>query len=407
MGYSIDYNMDYGRDYNIDYELIRRDFPLIQKKKIYMNNGAVALTPISTIKAITDFILKCSEEGPTSESIEEYITKLTKELRIRLTHLINCQPEEIVFTQSTTEGINYISNGIEWKKGDSIVIRGASNEHYANYLPWLYLSKRKGVKILELNVDDNGYFELGDLERSVKKQNSIKLITLSHALYNNGAIMPVEEVGKIAKENNILYCLDSAQTIGSLEADVRKIGCDFMAFPGFKWLCGPLGIGVFYCNKNFAELLSPQNIGRESVSMTSDNESIFYSQLPNKFEAGFRNYPGIAGMESSLRYILRLGVSNIRKKNIAVAQVIKDELAKIPSLKIYGPEDQSSRTSIVSFSSTNVDAKTIVDKLQQNEIILAQREIGYDTKVVRASPHFFNSEEEAENVVRYVGSILK
>src|SRR5919198_5402908 len=140
MGYSRDYSMDDSRNYNIDYGLIRRDFPLIQKKKIYMNNGAVGLTPISTIKAITDFILMCSAEGPTSEIIEEYIETLTKELRIRLTHLINCQPEEIVFTQSTTEGINYISNGIEWKKGDLIVIRGGSNEHYANYLPWLYLS---------------------------------------------------------------------------------------------------------------------------------------------------------------------------------------------------------------------------------------------------------------------------
>jgi len=388
-------------DYNIEYESIRRDFPLL-RKKIYMNNGAIALTPLSTIKAITDFMLNCSEQGPTSESIEQYMISLTKQLRTHLSYLINCEPDEIIFTQSTTEGLNYISNGIQWKKGDFIIIRGGSNEHYANYMPWLHLSKRKGVKICELDIHENGYFDLGDLDRYLKTQTNTKLITLSHALYNNGAIMPVEEVGKIARENNILYCIDAAQTVGSIEVDVKKTHCDFMAFPGFKWICGPLGIGVFYCNRNSAEVLTPQNIGGESSAIMPNKEDIIYGPLPKRFESGFRNYPGIAGMESSLRYILRLGISNIRKKNIRVAQVIFDELAKIPAIKIHGPDDQNSRTSIVSFSSPKVDAKTIVDKLKNYEITLAQREIGYEMKVVRASPHFFNSEEEAENIVGHI-----
>jgi cysteine desulfurase/selenocysteine lyase len=388
-------------DYNIEYESIRRDFPLL-RKKIYMNNGAIALTPLSTIKAITDFLLNCSEQGPTSESIEQYMITLTKQLRAHLSYLINCEPDEIIFTQSTTEGLNYISNGIQWKKGDSIIIRGGSNEHYANYMPWLHLSKRKGVKICELDIHENGYFELGDLDRYLKTQPNTKLITLSHALYNNGAIMPVEEVGRIARENNILYCIDAAQTVGSIEVDVKKTHCDFMAFPGFKWICGPLGIGVFYCNRNSAEVLTPQNIGGESSAIMPNKEDIIYGPLPKRFESGFRNYPGIAGMESSLRYILRLGISNIRKKNMRVAQVILDELAKIPAIKIHGPDDQDSRTSIVSFSSPKVDAKTIVDKLKHYEITLAQREIGYEMKVVRASPHFFNSEEEAENIVGHI-----
>ena len=84
--------------------------------------------------------------------------------------------------------------------------------------------------------------------------------------------MPVEEVGKITKENDILFCIDAAQTVGSIETDVKKIGCDFMAFPAFKWICGPLGLGILYCNKKAAEILKPQSIGSESATLSSDQK---------------------------------------------------------------------------------------------------------------------------------------
>ncbi|MDP9498674.1 MAG: aminotransferase class V-fold PLP-dependent enzyme, partial [Thermoproteota archaeon] len=384
------YNGFYG-DNSIELDLIRRDFPLT-RKKVYMNNGAIAPIPISTIKSITDFLLKCSEDGPDSKIIYDYIVSLMKELRTRITHMINCDPNEIVFTQSTTEGLNYVCNGLDWKRTDSIIVRGGPHEHYANYLPWLQLSKRKGVKINELEIDENGYFDFTNLEKLAKKKNT-KLITLSHALYNSGAIMPVEETGKIARENNILYCIDAAQTVGSIEVDVKKIGCDFMAFPGFKWLCGPVGIGIFYCSKNAGEILIPQSIGGESAIL-SDQKVIAYVESPQKFQTGFRNYPGVAGLESSLRYILRLGIANIHNKNIKIANILRSELVKIPGIKIYGPEDEKTRTSIIPFSSSNSDAKNLVDKLEQNEIIFAERDIGGGKKIVRASPHFFNSEED-------------
>ena len=107
--------MDYDETNEKDIEIIRKDFP-VTKKKIYMNCGSFAPMPLSTIKSITDFLVKCSEEGPDSTSVQEYITSLMKDLRILLSQFINCEPEEIVFTQSTTEGLNIVASGIEWKK---------------------------------------------------------------------------------------------------------------------------------------------------------------------------------------------------------------------------------------------------------------------------------------------------
>ena len=380
-------------------EQIRRDFA-VTKKTIYMNNGAVAPTPLSTIKAVTDFMLKCAEAGPDAPQTSDYVMSLLDELRTRVAHLINCERDEVVLVQSTTEGLNMVANGIGWQKGDAIVARGGRHEHYANYLPWVSLSQRKGVQLRELAVDESGHFGMGDLEKSMK---GARMVTMSHALYNTGAIMPLEEVGRIAKENNALFCVDAAQSAGTIPIDVKKIGCHFMAFPGFKWLCGPTGIGALYCSKEASEMLTPPAIGIESAAL-SDQNVIAYFDMPTRFQAGFRNFPGAAGLEASMRYILRVGIEQIRKRNMKVANALRGEIGKMPGVKMYGPDDEDRRTSIVAFTAP-ADSSAIVKKLEQNGIIFAARDIG-GKKAVRASPHFFNSEEEAATAASYVKSLI-
>lgn len=396
--------MDYHDTKENDIESIRKDFP-VTKKKIYMNCGSFAPMPLSTIKSITDFLVRCSEEGPDSTSVQEYTTSLMKELRVNLSRLINCEPEEIIFTQSTTEGINYVASGIEWKKSDAIIVRGGLHEHYANYFPWLNISKKFGVKLEEIKINDKGFFDLDKIDKIAKNKNS-RLITLSHVLYNNGAIMPVEEVGKIAKRHEMLYSIDAAQSVGTIKVDVRRIGCDFLAFPGFKWICGPSGIGIFYCKKESAHWLIPKYIGGESAIIT-EKKDLVYTDSPQKFQTGFRNYPGIAGLASSIKYIQRLGVNTIRKMNMKIANELVQDLRRIPGISIFGPEDEKVRSSIVSFTIDSVNPKTIVSSLEEKGIIVAERDIvgGGKKKAVRASPHFFNDLSEVSTFVQNIKNI--
>jgi len=175
-----------------------------------------------------------------------------------------------------------------------------------------------------------------------------------------------------------------------------------MAFNGYKWLCGPMGIGVFYCKKDSANLLEPTQIGGESA-MIYDNDKIAYKDIPDKFQAGFRNYAAIVGLETSVSYLLHLGLDSIRKKIINLANLFRDEIAKIPDVTLYGPEDQEKRTSIVAFSIGKKSPQEIVEFLEKRSIILAVREIS-DTKIVRAAPHFFNTETD---ILRTVDAIKK
>lgn len=396
--------MDYDDTKENDIDVIRKDFP-VTKKKIYMNCGSFAPMPLSTIKSITDFLVRCSEEGPDSSSVQEHITTLMKELRDNLSRLINCDPEEIIFTQSTTEGINHVASGIKWKKSDAIIVRGGLHEHYANYFPWLNISKKFGVKLEEIKINDKGFFDLDKIDKVAKNRNA-RLITLSHVLYNNGAIMPVEEVGEIAKRHQMLYSIDAAQSVGTIDVDVRKIGCDFLAFPGFKWICGPSGIGIFYCKKESAHMLTPRYIGGESAIIT-EKKDLIYTESPQKFQTGFRNYPGIAGLLSSINYIHRLGVSTIRKMNMKIANELVQELGRIPGISIFGPEDEKIRSSIVSFTIDSVNPKKIVSGLEERGIIVAERDIvgGGKKKAVRASPHFFNDLNEVSTFVQNMKNI--
>ena len=396
--------MDYDDTKENDIDVIRKDFP-VTKKKIYMNCGSFAPMPLSTIKSITDFLVRCSEEGPDSTSVQEHITTLMKELRDNLSRLINCDPEEIIFTQSTTEGINHVASGIKWKKSDAIIVRGGLHEHYANYFPWLNISKKFGVKLEEIKINDKGFFDLDKIDKVAKNRNA-RLITLSHVLYNNGAIMPVEEVGEIAKRHQMLYSIDAAQSVGTIDVDVRKIGCDFLAFPGFKWICGPSGIGIFYCKKESAHMLTPKYIGGESAIIT-EKKDLIYTESPQKFQTGFRNYPGIAGLLSSINYIHRLGVNTIRKMNMKIANELVEELGRIPGISIFGPEDEKIRSSIVSFTIDSVNPKKIVSGLEERGIIVAERDIvgGGKKKAVRASPHFFNDLNEVSTFVQNMKNI--
>ena len=370
---------------------ISDDFP--NSEKIYLNNASVSLMPSQSIEAMREFLVKYNSIGPDSNDSESFIVEKLRNVRKTISKIISCQPDEVVLTQSTTDGINFVANGLLFDDKSNIIIRGMEHEHHANFYPWIKLKEKISIK--NLSVDKNGFFKFDDLKSFV--DSDTKLVSLSHALYNTGSILPVEEIGKILHDK-VPFFIDSAQTVGCIgDVDVSKIKCDFMSFNGSKWLCGPMGTGLFYCKKKSSKLLEPKTIGGESGIINDDSKLVF-KELPDKFQTGFRNYVGIVGLESSANYLLNFGMKNIHKKNQYLSNLLRDELLKIPNIILYGPDDQDDRTSIVSFNIKGFDSQKIVDKLEKQNIILAVREI-MQKKIVRASPHFFNTESQILQVI--------
>ena len=373
---------------------ISDNFP--NSDKIYLNNASVSIMPSRSIEAMKEFLITYNALGPDSKDSDLFITEKLQNIRKIISKIISCQPDEIILTQSTTDGINFVANGLSFDNDSNIVIRGMGHEHHANFYPWIRLKEKVSIK--NLSIDSNGFFNLDDLQSHVENTKNTKLVSLSHALYNTGAILPVNKVGAILQENDIPFFLDSAQTVGCIgDMDVSKIKCNFMSFNGSKWLCGPMGTGLFYCNRKSGDLLEPVTVGGESA-MIYDDSKIAFKELPDKFQTGFRNYVGIVGLESSANYLLSFGLNNIRQKNQYLSNLFREELSKIPNVVLYGPEDQNNRTSIVSFNIKGSDSQEIIDKLEKQSIVLAVREI-LEKKIIRASPHFFNTEAQMIKVI--------
>ncbi|MDC0155393.1 aminotransferase class V-fold PLP-dependent enzyme [Nitrosopumilus sp.] len=370
---------------------ISDDFPV--SNKIYLNNASVSLMPSQSINAMNDFLILYNSLGPDSSDSALLIEEKLNNVRKIIAKIICCKPEEVILTQSTTDGINIVANGLSFDDSSNIIIRGMTHEHHSNFFPWIKLKNK--ISVRNIPIDSNGFFKLDDLKSNI--DNNTKLLAISHALYNTGSILPVEKISTALKKE-IPFFIDSAQTIGCIGThDVSKLGCDFMSFNGSKWLCGPMGTGLFYCKKESSELLEPKTIGGESAIIENDNNLIF-KDLPEKFQTGFRNYVGIVGLESSVKYLLNFGMENIRKKNQNLSNIFRDELMKIPNVVLYGPEDPDKRTSIISFNIKNFDSEKIVQKLEKQNIILAVREI-MEKKIIRVSPHFFNNESDMLKVI--------
>lgn len=373
---------------NLDHS---QDFPY--KERIYLNNASTSRMPRSSISAMSDFLVRYSELGPDSEASDSYVRERLASLRKEISELINCRPEEVVLTQSVTDGINFVANGLKFKSNSNMVIRGSTHEHPANHYPWVRVGQK--IELRNLPINETGYFESDSFTKTIDKNTG--LVALSHALFNTGAIIPVEDIGKILSEKNIPYFVDAAQTVGCIsDVDVTKIKCNFMSFNGSKWLCGPMGMGVFFCRKDSADLIEPLQIGGESAMF--HEEKVVHKEMPARFQAGFRNWSGVAGLEASIIYLKKIGISKIREKNIKLANLLRDEISKINGSTLYGPQEQEKRTSIVSFSIQDQDSKTLVARLEKMNIILAVRDI-FTKKIVRASPHFYNTESEIHSVI--------
>lgn len=362
-------------------------------ERIYLNNASTARMPKTSIQAMNDFLIKYNEYGPDSELSDNYVKERLGNLRKVISQLIKCKQEEVILTQSVTDGINFVAGGMKFRSASNIITRGSSHEHPANHYPWVRTGQKIGLR--EIAIDETGYFQLDSLKKMIDENT--QLVVLSHALFNTGAILPVEEIGDYLAQKSIPYFIDAAQTVGCInDVDVNKIKCDFMSFNGSKWLCGPMGMGIFFCKKESCELIEPLQIGGESA-IFHDNK-IIYKEMPARFQAGFRNWVGAAGLEASVNFLLKTGIEKIRNQNIKLANLMREELSKIHDVILFGPHEDRKRTSIVSFAIKDQNSESIVKRLEKENMILAVREI-FSKKVIRASPHFFNTESEILQVI--------
>lgn len=327
----------------------------------------------------------------------------TRELLSRLFNIDN--PMNIIFTSNCTDSLNLGLKGI-LNPGDHVIT--SSMEHNSVLRPLKTLEKA-GIEVTIIQCSKEGIIDTEDIKNNIK--SNTKLIVTTHASNLTGTIFPIGEIGCIAKKNGIIYMVDAAQSAGVYDIDVKAMNIDMLAFPGHKSLLGPQGTGGLYIRDGL-EVKQLKEGGTGSQSNLLEQPDI----LPDRFESGTPNTPGIVGLGSGVRYILERGIQEIRAHEGELTRHFIDELKKIPNLKLYGPCDTKKQAPVVSLNIGEEDSSEISYILDQEFDIavrpglhcapLAHKTIGaFEQGTVRFSIGLFNTHEDIEKAVEAIKTI--
>ncbi len=378
---------------------IRSDFPILNIKHnryelIYFDNAATTQKPKIVIDSIKEYYETYNSNihrglnflANRSEIEYESTREILKDF-INAKHI-----EEIVFTKNSTESINivafsYVVNNL--KEGDEIVV--TTKEHHSNLLPWIYVSKKYGYKLIYIdNIDDN-------IESYFSKKT--KFVAINHVSNVLGTINDVKMITKISKKYGAKSLIDASQSAPHFLVDVKDIDCDFLVFTGHK-MCGPTGTGVLYGKKEILGSMPPHYLGGGMVLDVNKKEYI-PAFIPERFEAGTPNIAGIIGLKNAIKYLNTLDKKLIKNHEKRLADYMVKKLSSLPYVKLF---NDTNTLPIVSFEMSNIHPHDISEVLSNKGIcVRAGKHCAYplhtlmgSESTVRASLYFYNTLSEID-----------
>ena len=366
--------------------LIESEFPQ-DENLVYLNHAAVSPWPRRTSEAIIKFATENSVTG--AENYKKWSATEVR-LRAQLQTLINApSPDDIALLKNTSEAISVVASGIDWNRGDNVV---STNEEFpSNRFPW-EAQREHGVSLLQIPVQ--GVNPEDALINACNKRT--RVMSISSVQYGSGLRLDLEKLGRYCKENNILYCVDAIQSIGSHQFDVQKMHADFAMADAHKWMLGPEGIALFYCSSQVREQIKLHQYGWHMVQDAGnyDREDWRAADGAKRFECGSPNMLGTFALSASLSLIAEIGMEDIESEIIKKTGYLIQKLEHINGLEFLTNTDKSKLAGIVTFKLKGIDHKELRAKLIRNRVICAHRFGG-----IRFSPHFYTPQFKLDKAV--------
>lgn len=380
-------------------------------KDIYFDNSSTSFPKAPNVgRAMGEFI----ENGAFNINRGSYegayeAGSAVLDTREMLKDLFNCpNSKNVVFTPSVTYSLNFFIKGF-LKPGDHVLV--TSVEHNAVMRPLVQMAKL-GVEFDAVPCDEEGGVTADDF-RAYIKENTKAIIT-THASNVCGTIIPIEEIGALCKEKGLVYAVDTAQTAGILNIDMQKANIDFLAFTGHKGLLGPQGIGGFIASDKLEGLIDPVISG--GTGSLSDSEEI-PDFLPDRFESGTLNLPGIIGLHQALVYLKEAGIDNMRNEKMEITKYFLDQVKEIEGVKVAGKKTVEGRLGVVSIDFEGFDNSIVSFYLSSKYKIMTR--VGmhcaprahktlktFPQGTVRFSFSHFNTKEEVDVCIDSIKTIL-
>ena len=317
----------------------------------------------------------------------------------------------VIFTHNATGALNLALQGAVIA-GDHVIT--TSMEHNSMLRP-LYALQNKGVELSIIDAASDGVVSVEDIRRAL--QVNTRMIAVSHVSNVCGAIQPIKQIAELCREAGVLFLVDAAQSAGCLPIDVENLGIDLLAVPGHKGLLGPSGTGLLY--------VAPQVRLKSIIQGGTGTHSSSVEQplvMPDGFEAGTHNIPGIAGLKAGIEFILELGPLAVYQHEQTLLNLAEEALKNISGVTVYGPKDPAKRCSVLSFTASGVDSALLAAELDHGFDVsvraglhcapLAHRTLGtLPGGTTRLSPGWFSTSEDialfSDAVVQCISKIRK
>ncbi len=372
----------------LDVSTLRAEMPIARHYN-FLDHAAVA--PISGRAAAA--MRRCIEECETHAHARGALYAEVKRVRQLSSRFLNCHPEEVTFVKNTSEGLSYVANGLSFSKGDNIVTAGC--EFPANIYPWMNL--RSAGVLLKMVPEDKGRVPLERIIELIDERT--RVVTISAVQFASGFRTDLARLGTVCQDRGVLFCVDAIQALGCVPIDVRAMKIDFLSADGHKWLLAPEGAGLFYCRHELLGLLRPSSVGWLGVKnpMNFCDYKLDFRDDARRFDGGSYNVPGIWGLGASIEWMLELGVDKIWER----VRTLTDRLVagvQAKGYRVVSSRQPSEASGIVAFVSATHDHARIVSHLRQEyRTVIAARE-----GRLRASPHFYNTEEEIDHLIEHL-----
>ena len=379
----------------IDVERARRETPGCEHV-IHLNNAGSALPPRVVHDAVVGHLELEAQRGgyEAHEQNEEAIERVYG----AAAELLGCQEDEVAFCSSATRAWDMAFYGFPFERGDKILTAVA--EYASNFISYLQVARQKGLEVIPVPSDEHGQVSVDELASLVDQR--VKLIAITHVPTNGGLVNPAAEIGAIAKAEEIPYLLDACQSAGQMPLDVDDLGCDMLSLTGRKYLRGPRGTGLLYVRSAMLERLEPPFLDMRAADWVEPDRYRLRADA-KRFEEWEQNYAAKVGLGVAIDYALGWGIDEIWARVHWLGESLRSRLVEIAGVTVR--DLGGTRCGIVTFDVAGTNAGQLKEALARERInvpVSPQSSTLLDTRerdlpeLVRASVHYYNTEEELD-----------
>jgi cysteine desulfurase/selenocysteine lyase len=383
----------------------RSDFPMLNNDIYYFDNGATTLKPKSVIKSVVDYYENYSANAHRGDyDISLKVDNAYEGVREKVRAFINASKStEIVFTSGSTASLNMIVKGFfenYLQSGDEVLI--TKSEHASLALPFFVLSKKIGIVVKYIDLDNNFEVTLDNVAKAITSRT--KVIAISHITNVIGDVRPIKEICEYAHKNNIYVVVDGAQSVPHMKVDVKDLDVDFLAFSAHKML-GPTGVGVLYGKYDLLNKMEPIFVGGGMNTIFTGLNDYELKELPTRLEAGTSNIEGVIGLGAAIDYLNSIGMDKIEAHDIELKKYAVEKLKMLPNIDVYNP---LTKGSIIAFNVKNIFSQDTATYLNKYKICvragnhcakLLKESLGINN-TCRISFYLYNTKEEIDYLIK-------